>query len=83
MKLEIYYFDQCPFCQVVLRKMKALNLEEFISLKNIMTDLENRKYHQEKTGRTSVPCLYIDNEPMFESSDIMIWLEKNQEKIRN
>ena len=83
MNLEIYYYDQCPFCQIVLRKIKALNLEEFIDLKNTMTDPQNRNYHQDKTGRSSVPCLYVDDKPMFESSDIMIWLEKNQEKIRN
>jgi len=33
------------------------------------------------TGRTTVPCLYIDNNPMFESYDIMEWLKTNKDKL--
>ena len=34
-----------------------------------------------QTGRNTVPCLYIDGKPMFESRDIAAWLETNKDKI--
>jgi len=82
MKLDLYYYDQCPFCQIVLRKIQQLKLEEFITLKNTLVDSSNRQFHQNTTGRTTVPCLYIDDEPMFESYDIAQWLEDNEDRIR-
>jgi len=33
------------------------------------------------TGRTTVPCLYINGKPMFESYDIMEWLKTNEGKL--
>lgn len=33
------------------------------------------------TGRRTVPCLYIDNQPMFESQDIMEWLRDNESNL--
>ena len=82
MKLELYYYTQCPFCMMVLKKIEALELQENIDFKNTLEQPENRQKHLEKTGRTTVPCLYIDGEPMFESSDIMAWLEDNKDKIK-
>lgn len=66
---------------MVLRKIQALNIEENIILKNTLTDINNKKFHLEKTGRTTVPCLYINGEALFESSDIVQWLEVNHTKI--
>lgn len=82
MKLELYYYPECPYCQLVLRKIDSLKLSDKIELKNVRTDAENRKLHIEKTGRQTVPCLYIDNSPMFESMDICEWLEDNQDAIK-
>lgn len=81
MKLELYYYEQCPFCQMVLRKIKDLNLSEKVSYKNTLEDPKNRDFHVKTTGRTTVPCLYIDSKPMFESRDICNWLEANQKNI--
>jgi hypothetical protein len=35
-----------------------------------------------KPGDQPSPCLYINEQPMFESADIMDWLEENIEKIK-
>jgi glutaredoxin 3 len=78
MKLELYYYTQCPFCRIVLQHIEKLNLSEKIVLKNTLEQPESLAYHQEKTNRRTVPCLYIDDEPMFESSDICRWLEENK-----
>lgn len=32
------------------------------------------------TGRRTVPCLYIDNQPMHESNDIVDWLTQYHQK---
>lgn len=82
MKLKLYYYDQCPFCQMVLSKIKALGLEESITFKNVLENSDFKKEHKENTGKNTVPCLYVDNKPMFESMDIMDWLDKNQTNLR-
>lgn len=82
MNLELYYFEQCPFCVRVLRKIDELDLREYIVYKNTFEDPANAVSHQERTGRSTVPCLYINNQPLFESLDIMKWLDENVEKIK-
>ena len=82
MKLELYYYEQCPFCRLVLNQINDLSLNEFIEYKNTLENPEHRQFHINKTGRSTVPCLYIDDGPMFESRDIMRWLEQNKDKIK-
>lgn len=82
MKLELYYFEQCPFCQLVLKKIKKLNIKDKIILKNTNDVEEFYNYHRNRTGRSTVPCLYINDHPMFESIDICEWLEKNITAIK-
>jgi len=81
MKLELYYYDQCPFCAMVLRKIQELSLSKYITFKNILESSDARDFHQKTTGRSTVPCLYIDDKPLFESRDILIWLEENSSLI--
>ena len=81
MKIQLYYYSQCPFCVRVLKAIDRLNLQDLIELKNTLEDPTNRKFHVKKTGRTTVPCLYIDDEPLFESGDIVRWLEANKDSI--
>jgi len=82
MKLELYYYDQCPFCQRVLQKINQLDLKDKVDFKNTLESPSNGALHQQTTGRATVPCLYIDNKPMFESGEIITWLEKNQSSIK-
>jgi len=67
---------------MVVRKINSLDLAKFIVPKNTLTDRSNAEFHMKTTGRSTVPCLYIDDKPMFESSDICTWLEENKEKIK-
>jgi glutaredoxin len=62
-------------------KIKELGLEEKINFKNTLESTEHRDFHLKQTGRTTVPCMYIDGKPMFESNDISNWLEKNIKNI--
>jgi glutathione S-transferase len=80
MNIELYYYEQCPFCVRVLRKIHELGIKK-ITYRNI---LENPQYHQlhvQKTGRSTVPCLYIDGNPLFESIAINQWLSDNVDQL--
>ena len=70
MQLELYYYNACPFCGIVLRAIEQLGMEEKIVMKNTR---EHREYAQEliqMNGYSQVPCLVIDGKPMLESADI-------------
>lgn len=73
--LDFYYFDSCPYCQRVMKTIEKLNIS--VNWKDIYADKANMNFLVEKTGRKTVPCLFIDGQPMHESLDIMAWLEKN------
>lgn len=78
-KLELFKYDTCPFCVRVMHHISQLNVK--VEMKDIMMDAANLQRLVNDTGRRTVPCLYIDNEPMFESSDIMAWLTENSDKL--
>ena len=70
-KLELFYFPQCPFCHRVLIVIDDLGIKNKIEFLNINENQDAANRLRNDTGRTTVPCLYIDNSPMFESSDIV------------
>jgi len=75
----LYYYDQCPFCQLVLRGLNKINAQ--IELKNTLTTPSNRQELMQGGGRTTVPCLRITQDNgqvqwMYESSDIARYLQK-------
>lgn len=78
-KLEYFYFSSCPFCQMVQGTINKLNIK--VDYKDIMSDMSSLERLVNDTGRRTVPCLYIDNKPMHESSDIIQWLEQNADNL--
>ena len=79
MELKLYYFETCPYCQIVLQVIDQLKLKVY--LVDIHQGVDNRHYLFEKTGRYTVPCLFIDGSPMHESYDIINWLKNNQDRL--
>tara|TARA_Y100001970_G_C13961456_1_gene713367 strand:+ start:254 stop:514 length:261 start_codon:yes stop_codon:yes gene_type:complete len=77
--LDLFYYDECFFCQKVLRELRSLNLK--VTYRHIYEDQNNLQTLLAKTGRKTTPCLFINGEPMFESDDIIEWLRENQTKI--
>lgn len=72
-ELVLYKYDSCPYCQRVLRALDKLGLE--VEMRDTMLSPEAREELYQRTGRTQVPCLFIDGEALFESMDIVSWLE--------
>jgi glutaredoxin len=77
--LDFYYFDACPYCQKVMGTITKNNIK--VNYKNIYEDTNNMQKLMYITGRKTVPCLFIDGDPMHESRDIVAWLEKNLDQL--
>ena len=73
--LILYKFDACPYCKRVQRKIDELHLSDKIEMRDTRMEPEWRKDLKNRTGRTQVPCLFIDGTPMFESLDIIDFLQ--------
>lgn len=74
----LYYYDQCPFCQMVLREARNLPLQ--VELKNTLKDPQNRQDLIQGGGRATVPCLRITDKSnkvqwLYESRDIVQYLK--------
>ena len=74
--LDLYYYDSCPYCQKVLRAMRRLEIEDKITLKDILASDEAAETLVRVGGKRQVPCLFIDGDPMYESDDIVQWLSR-------
>lgn len=78
-QLDLYYFDSCPYCQRVLKVIDELKIK--VTYKDIYEDLNTMQKLIAITGRKTVPCLFIDGDPMHESADIINWLRTNESKL--
>ena len=78
MKLKLYYFESCPFCQKVLHFISET--KHNIILKNIREEQAFKDELIKATEKSQVPCLIIDGTPMLESDDIIKYLDKNKDK---
>lgn len=70
MALELYFYNECGFCQSVLNCMINLHCEDKITRKNIR---DNSAYETELitlTGAKTVPVLVIDGKPLRGSEEI-------------
>lgn len=76
-ELILFYFPTCPFCKKVLKFMNKNNINQKVVLKNIHEDKKSKKELEVIGGKKQVPCLFIDGQPLYESNDIIEWLENN------
>lgn len=78
--LVLYYMPTCPYCQKVLDYLDEIGKE--ISLKNVQEDPKAKEELLHLGGKTTVPCLFIDGKPLYESSDIIDWLKEKKDTIK-
>lgn len=70
--MVLYYFPECPFCHKVLETLKTLNVN--VELRNTRENPEYKNFLKETVGKTQVPCLFVNDQPMHESMDIIRYL---------
>jgi glutaredoxin 3 len=75
--LELFKFDSCPFCIRVLVKLRGLKNAAGIRIRDTMKEPGAEEELVKRGGDDQVPCLFIDGQPMYESADIIAWLEAN------
>jgi glutaredoxin 3 len=73
--LVLYHATYCPYCIKVTNYLKDQGIS--VALKDTAADQMAREELIAKTGRTQVPCLFIDDEVLFESNDIIEWFKAN------
>ena len=76
--LTLYHTPHCPYCQRVFSFMKTNNIQ--LPLKDTSSSPANREELRKIGGKTQVPCLVIDGKAIYESLDIIKWLEENYKK---
>src|SRR5688572_17829157 len=75
--LELFKFDSCPFCVRVMRTIKTMKLDGKIKYRDTAKEKGANDELIKRGGDDQVPCLFIDGKPMYESADIIAWLEEN------
>jgi glutaredoxin 3 len=73
--LELYKFDACPYCQVAMRAVERLGIP--VRYRDILEDEAAAEKLVEVGGEDQVPCLFIDGRPLYESRDIVAFLQKH------
>lgn len=74
---KLFVGTVCPFCKKVENFIDENNIKD-VEIVNIDTDKEARNYLVEKGGKRQVPCLFIDENPLYESDDIIKYLKENK-----
>lgn len=82
-KLELYFFEQCPYCQIVMKTIQTTQLEKKVTYFDIRKETKFKDKLIKDTGKGTVPCLYIDGKPMHESRDIAAWLENYAKELKH
>ncbi len=77
--LVLYYSERCYFCNIVVDFIKEKNIK--VDYKEIKKQ-DNLSYLFKTTNRQTVPCLFIDDVPMYESKDIIEWMKSNINQLR-
>lgn len=80
-KLELYFFPQCPYCQIVESALRVTGLETSVTYYDIQDEPHRKEELIKLTGRGTVPCLVIDGKPMHESKDIAAWLHQYAKEL--
>lgn len=74
-ELTLYHKSTCPYCTKVLQYMNKNGI--MIQMKNV-SDIDNYEELLKIGGKGQVPCLVIDGKALYESDDIIQWLQENK-----
>ena len=77
MKLELIHKWACPYSARVRDFIEERGLKDRITFMEIAESEGAKERLSQLTGKTQVPCLVVDGEPILESKDIIEWLDRN------
>ena len=80
MTLELYKMQTCPFCRKVMDYIASTGRTDVV-YRDINSDSEAEQTLITVGGKRQVPCLFIDGKAMYESMDIIAWLEKHPQEV--
>ena len=75
--LILYKFDRCPYCVRVFKAIEQLDCTDKIEMRDTREEPKWKSDLLARTGRTQVPCLFVEGEPLFESLDIVAFLRQH------
>ncbi len=74
-ELVLYHFENCAYCKIVNNYIQKNEID--VKLKDIYQDPEASEELLKIGGKKQVPCLFVDNKPIYESHQIIQWLKNN------
>ena len=77
MKLELIHKWACPYSARVREFIEERGLQDRIAYLEVNETEGAKDRLAQLTGKTQVPCLVADGEPILESREIIQWLEQN------
>ena len=72
--MELYFYEDCEYCQAVFETIKKLKISDEFTFKDIRLNPDYAKELIELTGNVTVPCLVNEQGPMKEAKDIRNYL---------
>ena len=79
MKLQLYMFETCPYCRWVMNNIAGTGRTD-VEIHDIHKNEEEYDRLVRDGGMDQVPCLFIDGKPLYESLDIIDWLNAHPQK---
>ena len=70
---QLFYRPTCPFCVKVLTFMADNDIT--MTMRDISSEPDALAELIDVGGKRQVPCLFIDGQPLYESSDIIARLK--------
>ena len=72
--MELYYYEDCEYCQAVFETIAKLKISDEFTFKDIRVNPDYAKELIDLTGNVTVPCLVNEKGPMKEAKDIRKYL---------
>jgi len=77
LQLELIHKWACPYSARVRDFIEERGFKDQIAFMEVSESEGARDRLEQLTGKTQVPCLVADGEPILESRDIIQWLDQN------
>ena len=72
--MELYFYEDCEYSQIVLNTIYNLNIQDKFSFKDIRLNPDYAEELEDLTGNITVPCLVNAEYSMKEAKDIRKYL---------